>query len=710
MSATTNQQVLEAVLRLRDEMSQHLDKPKQAVRGLGIQFEATQKTATAALGKMHAAMKPVSASAQGVGESFEVIDKASAKLIARSTNLVSKLFGLSTVSNVLTDRLGKSELGHSIKTATDALQVFGGVVSVMPNHFGLAVGAAAGLAVGLSGLLEPSEQVRASLEKLNKELEGLRKHRDMIGARSELNKIEDSARAAAGFGASDVDRAKRDRDMLLEKLVGLQRELDVMVRNPVLQEGDESGKLSTKKLAEMRAEIERTEEALKKANQELTEFERVAADKKAVDDFTKSIDALNKKSNEAADAMDAGILEPAKEAAEQLAITDQKMRALFNIKDKLPAGQFDQFKAMFMHGRDGLQARVDAGKASEESERERQRSARQQQHEQERRALRELENEWSVAVPKAMETYLDQLKTGKDFVVEMLDGLQNGLTNMFSAILSGGKSVKDAFKNLAKDLKASMLRTISEMLSTNIMKQFAGLFAMGGTASAAVPTVDARGGGGAGGNGINVGSITSGVSSALGMSSATLGAVAGLGVAGAALTVGGIQGGNATQSTIGGAMAGAAIGTAILPGIGTAVGAIIGGVAGWIGGSRAKRKAKRKRQEAERRAREAYEAAMQQARVVLKQDIRNRLGGGLATMEAAAEIGQLFSGDLSAEEIQKFGSPEQIAANAGAVNRQTSVNVGGITVNAQVSGSYDVARLAEELSYHLQNQMGAAAR
>jgi hypothetical protein len=138
--------------------------------------------------------------------------------------------------------------------------------------------------------------------------------------------------------------------------------------------------------------------------------------------------------------------------------------------------------------------------------------------------------------------------------------------------------------------------------------------------------------------------------------------------------------------------------------VGGAIGAIAGGLAGFFGSSRKKKKKKRE-QEA---ALAAYNAAIAKARMVLKQDIRNKMGGGLATEDAAGDYGRLLSGDLSADEITQFGDPAAIAANAAAVNSQTNVNA-PITVNATVSGSYDVQKLAEELSYHLQNQMGGAA-
>jgi hypothetical protein len=164
----------------------------------------------------------------------------------------------------------------------------------------------------------------------------------------------------------------------------------------------------------------------------------------------------------------------------------------------------------------------------------------------------------------------------------------------------------------------------------------------------------------------------------------------------------GLQKGNTTAGTIGGALSGAAMGTMIMPGIGTAVGAVLGAVGGFLSSNAAKKKLEKARA----KARKEWKKAIAAARVALKEDIRTRMGGGLATEDAAAEIGQLFSEDLSVDEIRKFGDPRQIAQAAGGGNK--TVNVGGITVNAEVTGEYDVQRLAQDLGYHLSNQMGGA--
>jgi len=302
---------------------------------------------------------------------------------------------------------------------------------------------------------------------------------------------------------------------------------------------------------------------------------------------------------------------------------------------------------------------------------------------------------------------------------KIFEDLRSGFSETFANAIDGTEKFGDGFKKVMKDLKRNLIKMFTDFATNQLFGAAGGLF--GSVFGASSPAAPGTGVGqpgttpGMSGMGGQIGGLASGIGSALGMSGGTFGAVAGLGAAGAALTVSGVSNGNVTQGTMGGALAGMATGAVIgsvIPGIGTViggvVGAIVGGLAGFLGSSAKKKKKAREAARKAAAALAAYNEALSKARVVLKGDIRNKLGGGLATEEAAADIGHLFSEDLSADEIMKFGDPAAIAAKEAAVDRQNNINA-PITVNATITGSYDAQRLAEDLSYHLQNQMGGAA-
>jgi hypothetical protein len=318
----------------------------------------------------------------------------------------------------------------------------------------------------------------------------------------------------------------------------------------------------------------------------------------------------------------------------------------------------------------------------------------------------------------------------RDAWTGIFNDLKSGFSDMFANAIEGTDSFSNGFKKAMKSLKHDLIKMFTDFATSSLFQSagggLLGMLGLGGGVSGAPGSTTGPGSNNMAQQGTNIagqalssGGVTmSNFTTALGgvgMSAGSLGAVAGLGAAGTALAVSGVSNGNVTQGTVGGIVAGASMGAivgSIIPGLGTVAGAviggIIGGVTGYLGSSRKKRK---KAREAARHAAEAlaaYNAAIAKARVVLKQDIRNKMGGGLATEEAASDYGRLFSGDLSADEIMAFGDPAAVAAKASEVNRQTNVNA-PITVNAQITGSYDVAVLAQELSYHLQNQMGGSA-
>ncbi len=763
-----NEQVLKAVLRVQDEMTSQLVAPTKALQGLedsaasadkafsshftgmfnaakqlaaGINTSMAQVTRTlqgvtgssdamgASLAKHLTQMRVLSAGVQmtaasnaelaesnkEVGDGFSRSERQSAKFAQRTALLTNKLLGLHFIVQTLGTKFGKGEFGQEVQAASDGLQIFAGIVGIMPNKIGVAVGAVAGLGVALYDLLGPSKEVQASIEKILNTIGSIRGTRAGLEEQAAMKDVETKLRADAGMKpVSDVDASKTEQARLLKKGAGLQRELDILVNDKTLINNG-AGDLTSKRLADLRKELGETEAALKKTTGELVEFEKVAEDKKAVDDFTKTIDGLNDSSNTAAMMMDAGLITPAKEASKQLEITDQKLEALFKVKGKMKVADWNMYNEMFTGPRPAQQEAVDQHKAVEDARKAAEAKEREDQREREKRAAHELENQWGVALPKAVDEYVQSMKTAKDFMVEMFQATQGAINSAFEDLLSGGKRAKDAWKSFLKDMKTMLIRSVSDMMSQNVMKNFMGLFGMfggggGGPAPVATGggTGTSTGSGGTGsaapglGGGINLSSL----GTSLGIGSDTMGAIGGA-IGGGVMAYQGYKSGSSGATTMGLAMAGMSIGAMAGP-IGAVAGLAVGAIVGAVMSRSNRRRAKRARRRAAYLAAIQHAEAVNKARIVLKQDIRNKMGGGLATEDAAAEIGQLFSEDLSENEIAQFGSPEAIAARAGEVNNQTHINA-PITVNATITGDYDAARLAEALSYHMQSQMGGAA-
>lgn len=323
---------------------------------------------------------------------------------------------------------------------------------------------------------------------------------------------------------------------------------------------------------------------------------------------------------------------------------------------------------------------------------------------------------------------------------EVFNTMKDGFSDAVAGMIAEGRSLNDSLKVLFKNIKYQFIRMITDMVMNAVFKQFASTLmsiipgiggAMGGGGTAAPGMNASRGvGGNAGGGG---GGGSSGFT-APGTSGATVVPQGGIGanwgitsntgnaLMGAGIAVGGAAGGyvmqrgvekaNPAMSAAGGALAGAAMGAVFGP-VGMVVGAIAGAALGYFQGNEAKKeeeKMKERAREQEEEARRQHEAMVEKAKGLIKMHVRNNMGGGLATEEAMKDVSGLLSGDISAEEVEKFGA-ENVVARQAEIERQANVDVGGISVsvNATVSGGYDVQRLAEDLGYYLSGSIKSAA-
>jgi hypothetical protein len=321
---------------------------------------------------------------------------------------------------------------------------------------------------------------------------------------------------------------------------------------------------------------------------------------------------------------------------------------------------------------------------------------------------------------------------------EMFSTMKDGFSDAVARMITEGKSLRESMKVLFKDIKYQFFRMITDMVMNQVFKQFAM------TIGSIIPGFNIGGGGGGAPGAPGATGRTGVAMSAPGAGAGTgpsLGAPAiqmaapaggmagawGLGAGanpylGAGVAVGGavggyvmnrgVQSGNMTQGVAGGALMGAAMGAVFGP-VGMVVGALAGAAMGYFGASEAKEeeeKMKERQRAAEEEARRRHEEMVEKAKGLIKMHIRNNMSGGLATEEAMKDISGLFSGDISAEEVEKFGA-ENVVARQGEIERASTVDVGGVSiqVSANVSGQYDVQRLAEDLGYHLSRSIRSAA-
>lgn len=314
----------------------------------------------------------------------------------------------------------------------------------------------------------------------------------------------------------------------------------------------------------------------------------------------------------------------------------------------------------------------------------------------------------------------------------VFNDLESSVSNAIEGMISGTVKAKDALKQLYRDIKKSFIKMISDMAAKALVQQVLGLLGVGagggGGGGGGGGATAAMGGGGSGGA-ITAATGAGGASSGLGgvnyagaAASAAGGIAGGTGAfgvgtgtyaaaAGVAAGVGDQYAGkgNVTASTLSYAAAGAAAG-AILGPVGLVVGALVGAAYGYYAGSKQKKKiakAKAQARAAEAERLRQLEEQKKQAAALLRQEIQNNYGGGLASPDQAAAIGELFSGDITSGDIDKLGiNPQQVVDRAGSIQNQSVVNnmVGApnITINVgSIASHYDVQNLAQDLGYYL---------
>jgi hypothetical protein len=682
-----NQSELGATLVLEDRMSGPLQKAAAELDRVGKSFEQLQRKAQAAMKPLQSSVSAVAAGSGQMATGFNRAEAAQTRMLARSARLATALYGLQTISQTLGRNFEGGEFGRGLKAGMDGLTTFGSIVTIMPNKLGLVVGGLAGLTVGLSGAFGPSESLRKSLAAVAESLESIRKNRSALAEAGERNRIEAGVRADTGRPMTDVEKVERERDRVQADLVALKRLKEQLDAAPLRARLDDP---EFGKNMERIREIEALTEKLRGLNSQLKDLDETAKQMKALDEVATKVRALNQQSEDAKTKLEAGLIEPLEEAELQLKLTEKAVEELFAARELM--GE-ERFKDAFDHLANEAKtqrAKIEGTKAQADLQKKMQRDAE--------RAMEQWQAQW----------------------VGFFDSIGQGFADVFADAIVQGKSMTKGLQGLFKDLQKSLIRMLMDTALGGMFRSAGAAFA--GTMAPAFG-VPAAGGGHPGQAPGQPPSVNIQQQAQQGISAFSFGSAGGSSYMGAAVGVGTAAGGYVMQRGVekgspwvgaaGGALAGAAMGAVFGP-VGIVVGAIAGAALGYFAADDAKKeeeKMKERQREQEEAARLEHERMVEQAKGLIKMHIRTNYSGGLATEEAMGDISKLFSGDVSAEEVESFGA-ENVVARRGEIESQAAgVDVGGITINVQahVAGQWDVQRLAESLGYHVQRQIQSAA-
>ena len=815
---------IEAVLQIKDQMSQGLTSIAAALGRLESSFKSVQSTILATnktvaqfadsaanlttqlggWGKVHfdriAELKKISerlnnartvmigygnatrqaaASQLPLASGMEAVDGISNKQIARLTKLTFKIVALQTS----TFSLGSvaAHAGENVKRGFDAAHVslaaFVGIATFATGKIGLLTGGVIGLLAGLTSFIlsapsaterfkgladaisvlrqslfesseeitknmdilllagsKPSEVGEATLQKLISNFETIRSLMPdltdkLIGFNGVINKTKEAARGlgflpgyapiqelldklGVAIGERDLQKI-RDITFAVHNMmttISAASKDGLALRGPLesmlVVVADFIQSLDRLQKAPIDIVAQRISNLLAKSKEEAVGFQDALRDIQQIGEASQGLGIENslelaRQRAQAASKQVSGLLEMVQKlkiASRDQTITDQQRKEIL-----------DQINRLI---KSSLGAAISENRLAEENLKLQERIFKVKEK------IKEMDVKFGFA--KAIEEFTDEFKTLKDLFKDVFSTMEDAFSNAFQAMMGSGKKFRDSMRQVFKDVGNAFKKMISEFLANNLMREL--LMAImpsrvvaPGVGLAGVVGAGIGGGiGGGVGGGIGavaggagsqqnlnpgVGLLTGGLfnpaNSLLGLSSGLLGGVGLAGVLGASQAQDPVSGG--LMGAAGGAMAGFAIGGPI----GAAIGGIGAGLMGLFSGDKAK--------EEEEKAKEAEEEAAQQAAEELERQraiaqdfviaqIQNRYGGGLATKEAAVSLGALMSSGLSVAELESFGTPAELAAQA---QMAGGVNVGGIQnhfqITAYIGGQYDVQRLGEDL-------------
>lgn len=153
-----------------------------------------------------ATAKKVAASGQQISNSFDAMDKAGARAMARFARLTGVLFA---AQNVFQSFAGEGQQNKGVAAASAGLSTFAGVALALPHPVGIALAAIAGLGTGFATFAKQVGEAAEGVEKIKQAIAQVESRRLSIAERKA---------AADVFGASEGERLSIEIDDLAGKL------------------------------------------------------------------------------------------------------------------------------------------------------------------------------------------------------------------------------------------------------------------------------------------------------------------------------------------------------------------------------------------------------------------------------------------------------------------------------------------------------------
>lgn len=414
----------------------------------------------------------VAAGADQMDRSLDDFTKKDAKRTASIANLVSRMVALQIAVQNLAGNGSKNldTFGRAVSIAGKSIAAFAITVSLLPTKAGLIIGAVVGIATAIGGMVGPTEEETAALEKLNEEIlrtgEALEDLERKRRGQALVQKLEKNFRLDAPSPENLENDAKlAERNRLIEKLIVLEerrlairkkqealskqiREAEDNAFNPLFllkRSANDLRKdlgLVTDQAEEAFNQILETEKALGIATQGARDFKETLrlADSRdaAIKNITDQLRGFDEALKVNADAVQKGLITPLDGANERAQLTAQRAKAIldFLIKIKnLPPELLEGITLPTLP--DAVPEAID--------EREKQR-----QREEVDRQARGLASSIGQGVREGILTGASALETlgiigqnvFENFLTQTIDKFQTGMAEAFKSIVGvGGEAI-----------------------------------------------------------------------------------------------------------------------------------------------------------------------------------------------------------------------------------------------------------------------------
>jgi predicted metal-dependent phosphoesterase TrpH len=353
---------------------------KAQIEGLEKGFAKAKETLKAFGGDVEKTAVDVNASGKKISEGFEAFSRRESQVNARLVRLTARLITLQFALTQLKELGGTALKAFSVQTtaAANALGTFASFVAIAPNKFGLMLGAVGGLAAGFrtvqQAIQETEERAKKFVQNFAKnfraasEAAGSRNFEDLVAGgpagrialeiqdhETRLKKTMELRQVFVNQIAAIENKAQNDAEAtekrkleLVKERARLEDQIQVLSRiagrggdaamgsrvaldrvNAQLAAIAKEAAERQKKLEELRGQlaslgdVNEAAEAVRKLNEQL-------ANRKALDDYIKSMSELRKEAAGLETAVNAGVVDPVKAAEIRIDLANKKIQILLD--------------------------------------------------------------------------------------------------------------------------------------------------------------------------------------------------------------------------------------------------------------------------------------------------------------------------------------------------------------------------------------------